>query len=851
MDPPKIQGYKIRAEIGAGSTGIVYEAQRDDGTLCAVKVFDSMSSNAKLLESRVTRVMETGAQDVTVPVVAQALDSLPSCLVMPLMAERFGDEVTQFRPRTLQTYFKDYQENEYSWPFILKFATRLATLHTNKVAHGNLKPGNIFLGANGGPLMADYATGLMPGVHRLGYSDALLYSPPEQLRYPEGYTEEAGYRWDAYAFGVIAYRVLTGVFPRCHEIFDSVCPAPGTQQRFSIEADREEIAEGLDESESFSWPTEPADDREEKRREMINFCLALDPMGRPSDMREVTRYFETIEVDLAGEEANRRLIAAGDLADKKRGKARRNFALASLIAAGLGGGWGYTQHLRMQENVSAAFEFKDYRGTLESRITDLGMQRDQALDAEGGALKKRDELQTTLDQEQSKTREELVSAQITNENLFDWLLEEGIEGLPVLEARQERLGLLLKKVEEQLTGMEVRPSLAKQAAVLRLRKAELVLAMGLLNQGEEFLNQAIEKGGLSGAQTARSRLRSLLLASKKDPSNLEDRVAESEAVILKAWGEDESKKLRATAALHLVKARMWEAKRDGKKALVSYLASLEDFKKLEEIHPDNPSIRLMVGHRYLTAALAAEGEGSPENSAKLRGEAAASFAALAEKQEHPSLELQYQIASANAAKAISLWQQGDTFGAEKLARQCFDKLSAIQAKMPDDFRVVNDLAAQQGIIATALRDEGQPTEAKSLLEKGIKSLEVGLEKDPDNWGARYLLASLKWQLSGLMGQQGESDEELKLGVAAYDELKALLETEMKRPHPSEVRKSLAYLCGDLGHSADLRNKHELAIGYLKESKKYWEELAREEGDKLEISEGFHWVVTRLAEMGVK
>ncbi len=851
MEPPQIEGYQILAEIGVGTAGVVYEAQREDGTLCAVKVFDSMASNSNLLASRMTRVMDGGAQDVTVPVVAQALDARPGCIVMPLMAERLEGEIAQFRPRTLQTYLKDYQENEYSWPFILKLANRLATLHTIKVAHGNLKPGNIFLGANGGPLVADYASGLMPGVHRLGYSDALLYAPPEQLRHPDGYTEEAGYRWDVYAFGVISYRLLAGVFPRCHEIFDSVSPEPGTQQQFSIEADHAGIAARLEENASVSWPTGPVDDREARRREMINFCLTLDPMGRPGDMREVSRYFETVEVDLAAEEENLRLITARNLADKKRGKAHRRFALASLIAAGLGAGWGYTQHLRMEESESAATQFKDYREVSDFTITDLENQRDQALDGEEVALKKRDDIQTALSQEQSKAREELISAQITNEKLFAWLLEEGIEGLPVLEGRQERLGLLLKEVAEQLEGMANRPALKEQAAVLRLRKAELALATGNLDEGEKFLNEALQSGGLTEAQTARSKLRSLLLASRKNTSDLEARIVAIEPIIAKAWNGDESRRLRATSALHLVKARMWEAKGDGEKALASYLDSLKDFKELEELHPENPAICLMIGRRYLSAALAAEGEGSPQNAAKLRGEAVASFTALAEKQEHPSAELLYQISSANAAKAISLWQQGDTFDSEKLARQNVAKLSAIQAKMPDDFRVVNDLAAQQGIIATALRDEGRTTEAKALLAKGIKSLEVGLEKDPDNWGARYLSASLKWQLSGLMGQQGESDGESKMGEAAHDELKSLLDTKMKRPHPSEVRKSLAYLCGDLGHSADLRNKRELAVEYLKESKMYWQELARDEGANLEIREGYHWAVTRLAEMGVK
>ena len=38
------------------------------------------------------------------------------------------------------------------------------------------------------------------------------------------YLEEQGYRWDVYAFGVLAYRLLTGAFPRCDEVFRKVAP---------------------------------------------------------------------------------------------------------------------------------------------------------------------------------------------------------------------------------------------------------------------------------------------------------------------------------------------------------------------------------------------------------------------------------------------------------------------------------------------------------------------------------------------------------------------------------------------------------------------------------------------------
>ncbi|MDA7937192.1 hypothetical protein N9B87_00655, partial [bacterium] len=64
-------------------------------------------------------------------------------------------------------------------------------------------------------------------------------------------------------------------------------------------------------------------------------------------------------------------------------------------------------------------------------------------------------------------------------------------------------------------------------------------------------------------------------------------------------------------------------------------------------------------------------------------------------------------------------------------------------------------------------------------------------------------------------------------------------------------KSLAYLCGDLGHASELVKKRDEAIGHFRECKQLWQELKRDEGNQLEIKEGYQWAVNRLAEMGVE
>jgi serine/threonine protein kinase len=853
MEPPIIDGITIRSEIGSGATGTVYDARGRNGEDCVVKVLDSIASNPALLENRIARLQNVGAQDVTVQIRAYALNVRPACLVMSLMAERLEmvGGVERYRPHNLQIFFADYCQTDKAWPFLIKLANRLATMHKAKVAHGNLKPGNIFLGPKGGPLLADFASGMMPGVHHLGYSDALLYSPPEQLRNPEGYLEEAGYQWDVYAFGVLAYRLLTGRFPRCHDTLSPFSPAPGTEERFHVDSDRESIAAWLETDPDVTWQSEAEDERELRRWEMVNFCLGLDAMGRPSDMREVARYFESIERDFIVEAEQKRRRIDCNKAHRRRRKSRNLAILITLVAIGLGAMWEITVQKNKVILDKRKAEFNQYRDTTTSTISNLESVRDETQDSLDSVLERGKTLQKSLANEQSQSQAEIISAQETSEHLFRWILEKGVKGYPVLEGRKERLSLLAKKIQEQLEGMDARPELKSQAATLRLRYAEIILAKGDVKLGEAALQSALETEGLPRACKARANLRLLLLKSARDEKNIDDDIVSASAAIRSAWPEGGKERIRAETALDLVRARNAEANNDGKSALVFYLKCLKGYRDLTKLSPENQALAMTLGRTYLAAAATAEGAGATEDVAKLRGEAAKEFLKLIAKQEKPDPDLEYQIASATAARAVALWQEGKSFEAEKLAKEGVKKLSTLLAKMPGNPGVIFDLSSQNGILATFLRDEGKPAEAGKLLEASIISLQSVVTKEPEDWNARYLIASLKWQHAGILGQQGKKDEELKLGAAAHDELTALLKSGVKRPNPGTVRKSLAYLCGDLAHSADLANKRDLAIGYLRKAQECWKLLKADEGDQLEFREGHQWAVDRLVELGVK
>ena len=115
----------------------------------------------------------------------------------------------------------------------------------------------------------------MPGVRQFTFTDAVLYQAPEQLQEPAGYLVEAGYRWVVFAFGVIAFRILTGRFSRCHDTFSQVIPLPGKTRSEGIQADLTKGSRNLESQPQVSWPAPVETGMETAQREWILQCLNL------------------------------------------------------------------------------------------------------------------------------------------------------------------------------------------------------------------------------------------------------------------------------------------------------------------------------------------------------------------------------------------------------------------------------------------------------------------------------------------------------------------------------------------------------------------------------------------------
>lgn len=843
MPHPQINGYEILGQVGEGACGSIYIARKtgeaEPGAWHAVRVFNALAVNRPLIENICGRLTKGSYPEGAVPISWAVSQQGSNCMIMPMLADVDEGKGT-VATRSLQETIADYPRND-AWETIEKIARALASMHERRIPHGNLKPGNVFFTAGGDVLLTDFAMGHMPGVGMLPFTDALLYAPPEQLRDPEGYLSGKGYTWDTYAFAVLAFRMLTGKFPRCEATFKKVAPGPGEHHVTGIQADVVKLADRLEHRELANWPEEAHDDRERRRREVLQRCLSLNPEDRYKDLTAVLQAWKDIDAE-ARVEGDRALLK------KKASLSRLGMFTALLLAAAGGIGCLVLSGMLGREKSSRA----DETAALNERIGQLDAQRLQAEESEAAALARRDQAAA---REQS-LRKQLAALGVTNDHLLAWMLRDRNTDLPELrktgpdktaaDAMERELRAFLNMTEDDDQFQPIRARILLQLSELEIHRKHPAAGDALLDKAVPALKQAGVSEPGQNYRIARARLICLLQAQDQGDGDLVAALLpKARAAVTGLTRADPTETRRLKATMEIIDGRRVEAA-DPAKALTHFQSAIDNLKGIQKALPENPGIHSDLARHILHSSALAESLGRVDDAARLRGEAANHLRWLLEKNPRMAFaKIKLGEIEIMAAEADML-NGHDSDGAKKLAKA--DKLlEGLDTTDTSPGGAAMQVAVAKGLRAVLLRDRGRTSEAARNLDTAIDLTRKIVAAHPNASEPLYRLAGFHWQRSSLAGDAGDSATELKLGTEAAAMMEKLLKDGAGK-RDNELRRSLAYLYGNLGHTAASHGKKTDAVSYYKSAAKIWQSLIDKNGKKGEYTEGLQWSNNRAREV---
>ena len=267
--------YRLEAAIGRGGFGTVHRAVHPViGKQVAIKVLSRKYSADPQVVSRFVSearaVNQIGHRNI---IDIFAFGQLPDgrhYYVMELLDGEPLDRVIERAPLSLAA----------ALPLFRALARALDAAHAKGIAHRDLKPENIFLARDADgttfPKLLDFGIAKLLGpddgdvVHHTGTGVPLgtpYYMSPEQCR-----GRAVDHRTDIYSFGIVAYRVLTGVYPFTGDYMELLMkqvheePVPPSQHEPSLPA-------SVDRAIAWMMSKDPA----QRPPTLLDAVTALDP----------------------------------------------------------------------------------------------------------------------------------------------------------------------------------------------------------------------------------------------------------------------------------------------------------------------------------------------------------------------------------------------------------------------------------------------------------------------------------------------------------------------------------------------------------------------------------------------
>ena len=859
MTKPSITGIKFLDLIKEDTFGELYRAENTSSTpplipdpkTYTVRVFKSITLPF-LVEKTLQRFGDTDYPSGAIPMKWDITEEKKACIIMPYIETSLNDSIN------------DYPQAS-SWSLIYKIAEAISSLHRCQVAHTNIKPGNILLKNDSNILLSEIAMAHMPDASVNSYTDALLYAPPQQLRKPDGHHHGEEYSWDVYAFGTLAYRILTGKFPRCDDKLSQLARQTKGSTDQDISINTEALASKLENTEIHKWPNKPRNSKERSRRKLIERCLNIHPDKRFNDLPEFIRAWSDIDQKTSAHPNKRsndlpEFIRAWNDIDQKASIQRygRHLKKLTKISAALAIGAFLLMLMLFSEKSTSKVITNDFK----SQISVLEKKSQSAQEKQAVAEVKQAVAETTQLTEklsaatnEKKIRTYLEKIELTNDYLIKWITSTKNQQLPALQTNQDQALFITTKLLQTLEQTKNDPYLTPLRARIQLQLAELSLFNEKPAQADEQIDQAVlawDKAGLDDpsykSRIVLARLvavmQSLDLKQDSLTKKLLPKAQKATQSHLTSPAGNDTEARRIKAVMQIINGRTIQDT-DPAKALEHFELALKGLKGIHAAIPEHTTIHTDLAKHALHSSKLADSLERVNDAARLRSEAATHLQWLIKNNP----ELSY--AKVKLASIEILAAEVDLRSGEN--SECLSKLKVAERLLKDFTSkdtepdgVTFQRALASGLSAITLRDQGRTTQAAENLNHAIELLEKIVKANPEEQEPTYRLAVFNWQSAGLAGSRGNNTKSMQLSEKAANLMQQLLKQGAGN-RETRLRRSLAYLYGDLGYTSVYRGKKSSAAKFFKQARDMWQSLIDKNGTKEEYTNALTWCKSQYSE----